>query len=251
MTTGRTTALQRSKPHMPDLLLEPDTINFGDLPEGIDALLQQGVAAYRHDRSRADRLFRQALAAARPSCRSTSASIRFTLIRAISTKRRLRPRAASRKRRARPDGTRIGANGGPRPCCPKAPGASRSIPSRRLPLFICAKTTPTKQARFSKGCGSWIPPARSDGRSSRRWRRASAEAKGSDGISLAQEPWNARQRRRHVEPNTSDGSGGTRCKRLEEQQNCERPRAGVQACRRPCHELSARRHIVSMSTSEN
>jgi tetratricopeptide (TPR) repeat protein len=49
---------------MPDLLLEPDTINFGDLPEAIDALLQQGVAAYRHDRSRADRLFRQALAAA-------------------------------------------------------------------------------------------------------------------------------------------------------------------------------------------
>jgi hypothetical protein len=43
---------------------EPEPINFGDLPEGIDALLQQGVAAYRHDRQRADRLFRQALAAA-------------------------------------------------------------------------------------------------------------------------------------------------------------------------------------------
>ncbi len=49
---------------MTDPLSEPDPINFGDLPEAIDALLQQGVAAYRHDRMRADRLFRQALAAA-------------------------------------------------------------------------------------------------------------------------------------------------------------------------------------------
>jgi len=49
---------------MTELLREPDLINFGDLPEAIDALLQQGVAAYRHDRSQADRLFRQALAAA-------------------------------------------------------------------------------------------------------------------------------------------------------------------------------------------
>ncbi len=49
---------------MAELLGEAETINFGELPEEIDALLQQGVAAYRHDRSHADRLFRQALAAA-------------------------------------------------------------------------------------------------------------------------------------------------------------------------------------------
>jgi tetratricopeptide (TPR) repeat protein len=49
---------------MNDLLSEPDAINFGDLPEAINAMLQQGVAAYRHDHARADRLFRQALAAA-------------------------------------------------------------------------------------------------------------------------------------------------------------------------------------------
>lgn len=49
---------------MTDLLSQPDTINFGDLPEAIDALLQQGVAAYRRDHARADQLFRQALAAA-------------------------------------------------------------------------------------------------------------------------------------------------------------------------------------------
>jgi len=49
---------------MEEVFLEPDTINFGDLPEAIDSLLQQGVAAYRHDRARADQLFRQALAAA-------------------------------------------------------------------------------------------------------------------------------------------------------------------------------------------
>ena len=49
---------------MTELLREPEAINFGELPEEIDALLQQGVAAYRHDRPGADRLFRQALAAA-------------------------------------------------------------------------------------------------------------------------------------------------------------------------------------------
>jgi len=49
---------------MTDLFAERDTINFGDLPEEIDALLQQGVAVYRHDRAKADRLFRRALAAA-------------------------------------------------------------------------------------------------------------------------------------------------------------------------------------------
>ncbi|MGJ5178365.1 tetratricopeptide repeat protein [Bradyrhizobium oligotrophicum] len=49
---------------MLELVSEPDTINFGNLPEEIDALLQQGVAAYRRDHARADRLFRQALAAA-------------------------------------------------------------------------------------------------------------------------------------------------------------------------------------------
>ena len=49
---------------MIEVLSQPDAINFGDLPDEINALLQQGVAAYRTDRERADRLFRQALAAA-------------------------------------------------------------------------------------------------------------------------------------------------------------------------------------------
>jgi tetratricopeptide (TPR) repeat protein len=49
---------------MSDLFRESEAINFGELPEDIDDLLQQGVVAYRHDRSQADRLFRQALAAA-------------------------------------------------------------------------------------------------------------------------------------------------------------------------------------------
>lgn len=47
-----------------DLLTESDPINFGEVPEAVDALLQQGVAAYRSDRGRADRYFRKALAAA-------------------------------------------------------------------------------------------------------------------------------------------------------------------------------------------
>jgi tetratricopeptide (TPR) repeat protein len=49
---------------MVEVLSQPDAINFGDLPEAINALLQQGVSAYRTDHRRADRLFRQALAAA-------------------------------------------------------------------------------------------------------------------------------------------------------------------------------------------
>jgi tetratricopeptide (TPR) repeat protein len=49
---------------MTELSSERDAINFGDLPEEIDALLQQGVAVYRRDYAQADRLFRQALEAA-------------------------------------------------------------------------------------------------------------------------------------------------------------------------------------------
>lgn len=49
---------------MIELTAERDPINFGDLPEEIDNLLQQGVAAYRHDHTRANFLFRQALAVA-------------------------------------------------------------------------------------------------------------------------------------------------------------------------------------------
>jgi hypothetical protein len=49
---------------MKDLLSDSDAINFGDLPDAINSLLQQGVAAYRHDHALADRLFRQAKTAA-------------------------------------------------------------------------------------------------------------------------------------------------------------------------------------------
>jgi hypothetical protein len=40
-----------------------DPINFGELPEAIDTLLQRGVVAYRTDPACADVLFREALAA--------------------------------------------------------------------------------------------------------------------------------------------------------------------------------------------
>ena len=49
---------------MTDLFAESDGINFGELPEEIDDLLQQGVAAYRRDHPRANLLFQRALAAA-------------------------------------------------------------------------------------------------------------------------------------------------------------------------------------------
>jgi tetratricopeptide (TPR) repeat protein len=54
------------KPQQPliELRETPDTINFGELPEEIDELLQKGVVAYRTDRAKADALFREALAQA-------------------------------------------------------------------------------------------------------------------------------------------------------------------------------------------
>jgi hypothetical protein len=48
---------------MTDPISNPEAINFGDLPGPINALLQAGVNAYRSDHARADRLFREALAA--------------------------------------------------------------------------------------------------------------------------------------------------------------------------------------------
>ncbi len=53
-----------SEPRMTQVFAESDTINFGDIPEEINDLLQEGVVAYRRDRKRADELFRLALAAA-------------------------------------------------------------------------------------------------------------------------------------------------------------------------------------------
>lgn len=49
---------------MIDLLPNTDVINFGEVSDAVNALLQQGVIAYRRDRRRADELFRQALATA-------------------------------------------------------------------------------------------------------------------------------------------------------------------------------------------
>ncbi len=49
---------------MTDLLSETDLINFGDVPNAVNTLLQRGVAAYRHDRELACQLFRQAKDAA-------------------------------------------------------------------------------------------------------------------------------------------------------------------------------------------
>jgi hypothetical protein len=44
-----------------DIFREAEGVDFGTLPGPVDTLLQQGVVAYRSDRARADRLFRQAL----------------------------------------------------------------------------------------------------------------------------------------------------------------------------------------------
>jgi hypothetical protein len=48
---------------MIEMRAESEGVNFGDVPEAINALLQQGVVAYRTEKALADRLFRQALAA--------------------------------------------------------------------------------------------------------------------------------------------------------------------------------------------
>ncbi|BDV33154.1 hypothetical protein SS37A_06830 [Methylocystis iwaonis] len=44
-----------------DIFREVEGVDFGTLPGPVDTLLQQGVVAYRSDKARADRLFRQAL----------------------------------------------------------------------------------------------------------------------------------------------------------------------------------------------
>lgn len=43
---------------------QSDEINFGDIPETTNAILQQGVVAYQRDHHRADAFFRQALQSA-------------------------------------------------------------------------------------------------------------------------------------------------------------------------------------------
>lgn len=47
---------------MINLLPDADVINFGEVSDTVNALLQQGVIAYRRDRGQADALFRKALA---------------------------------------------------------------------------------------------------------------------------------------------------------------------------------------------
>jgi len=48
---------------MIELRAESEEVNFGDVPEAINALLQRGVVAYRSEKPLAESLFRQALAA--------------------------------------------------------------------------------------------------------------------------------------------------------------------------------------------
>lgn len=48
-------------PKLADQLVDGDIIDFGQVPPEVNALLQQGVAAYYDDRPTADGLFRQAL----------------------------------------------------------------------------------------------------------------------------------------------------------------------------------------------
>ncbi len=48
-------------------VVQDDLINFGEVPQEVNEILQRGVALYRHDRDGADLAFRQALALA-PDC---------------------------------------------------------------------------------------------------------------------------------------------------------------------------------------
>jgi hypothetical protein len=51
-------------PQVSELPPDAEFIDFGELPDQIDELLQQGVSAYRHDKTGADSLFHRALALA-------------------------------------------------------------------------------------------------------------------------------------------------------------------------------------------
>ncbi|MFS8035736.1 tetratricopeptide repeat protein [Xanthobacter sp. AM11] len=49
---------------MIDLRLPSEGINFGEVSEAVDAILQEAVVVYRRDKKQADSLFRKALASA-------------------------------------------------------------------------------------------------------------------------------------------------------------------------------------------
>ena len=112
---------------MTDLLSDPGTINFGDLPDEVNALLQQGVAAYRHDHALADRLFCQALAAAPEQLPVYFCLYKFILMTGTSIRRAAPLRKASEWRRAKLAGAPIGAIGRRNPSFRTGPAASRFI----------------------------------------------------------------------------------------------------------------------------
>ena len=64
MSRGAARAADERECRVNSALAELDAVNFGELPDAINALLQRGVMAYRYDRALADRLFRLALASA-------------------------------------------------------------------------------------------------------------------------------------------------------------------------------------------
>jgi hypothetical protein len=111
---------------MTDPFAERDTINFGDLPEEIDALLQQGVAVYRHDHAQADRLFRRALAAA-----PAELPIYFCLYKIHTYQGHLDEAKAVAESGLREAASQAGwttdwRHWQPSPLCPTAPAGSRS-----------------------------------------------------------------------------------------------------------------------------
>jgi hypothetical protein len=163
---------------MTDLLSEPDSINFGDLPEAINILLQQGVAAYRHDRARADRLFRQALATA-PEELPTY----FCLYKIHTYQGNLDEAQAVAESGLRRAASQAGWDPDwrqwrPQPAPPEGAGRFALYTLKALAFIHLRRDNRDQPGRCSSGWDNWIPRAWSDGRSSRRWTRALAEACG-------------------------------------------------------------------------
>lgn len=139
-------------------LFSDESINFGDLPEEIDALLQRGVAAYRHDPAKADSLFRQALDAA-----PAELPIYFCLYKIHTYRGNLAEAQAIAERGLRESASQAGWDADWREWRPRFPtpeGAGRfALYTLKALAFIHLRKNEQPEARALLGCLSKLDPS--------------------------------------------------------------------------------------------
>lgn len=148
-------------------------INFGDLPESVNELLQDGVFAYRSDRAHADRLFRLALA-----CDPAALPTYLCLYKIHTYQGNLGEARAMAEaglaEAARQAGWPAHWDDWPQLAeVPDGPGRLPSIRSRHLLSLPCVMIAQTMRRTCWPLCIALIPRAQSAGRSFPLWRWAS------------------------------------------------------------------------------